>query len=899
MQLLKKIFGDQSKKFISKLQKNVGEINDLEDTFNKLSTDQLKNQTAELVKRIKDGKKPDELLPEAFALVREASKRTKELRLRQPIGALGLRHFDVQLIGGMVLHLGNIAEMKTGEGKTLVATLAAYLNALEKKGVHIVTVNDYLARRDAVWMGTVYHTLGLTIGCIQHDKAFLFDPAYESAKTDDWYLRPVTRREAYAADIIYGTNNEFGFDYLRDNMVQTLAQKVQRGLHYAIVDEIDSILIDEARTPLIISAPAEQATEQYYRFAQLVEELRKNEDYNVDEKMRAVTLSEVGIKKLEKALGLDNIYHSGGVALVHHIEQALKARALFKKDRDYIIKEGEIIIVDEFTGRLMPGRRYSEGLHQAIEAKENVKIKQESITLATITFQNYFRLYDKLSGMTGTAATEAEEFQKIYNLDVIEVPTYRPINRNDRSDRIYKSEEAKFQALVKDIKERHSKDQPVLIGTISIEKNEYLSKLLTREGIPYELLNAKNHAREAAIIAQAGKPGAVTVATNMAGRGTDIILGGNPPDSTLAKKVREVGGLMVIGSERHEARRIDNQLRGRSGRLGDPGETQFYVSMEDDLMRIFGSERIQAIMTRLGLPDDVPIENKMISGSIATAQKKVEGRNCDIRKHLVEFDDVINKHREVIYQRRNRILSKDEAGLKKEIKELIQGEIETVVSFHTSLENEKSWNMKEIYEVVNTIFPITDYERQELEKIHTPTKDKLEDAGARTKIINFLNELAEKKYQQIEEKVGNSEIMSRIERSFMLRAIDVLWIEHLDTMQHLREGIGLQGYGQRDPLIEYKKEGYKMFTELIASINKQIVYSIFKFGNSRQAELPASPMQGRQILRAPAKTMNSAEQTKAEPVLSTKAKNDGGEKIGRNDPCFCGSGKKYKKCHGA
>ncbi|MFA6460514.1 MAG: preprotein translocase subunit SecA, partial [Patescibacteria group bacterium] len=645
MTFLEKIFGNGNDRYLKTLQPIVEQINALEPGFESFSNDQLKSKTTELKEVLKNGKTLEDILPEAFALVREASKRT----LKQ-------RHYNVQLIGGIVLHHGQIAEMKTGEGKTLVATLPVYLNALSGMGVHVVTVNDYLARRDCVWMGQIYGLLGLSVACIQHESAFIYDATYQAPAeieqerdlgvvVNENFLRPISRREAYLCDITYGTNNEFGFDYLKDNMVQSSGQMVMRGLNFAIVDEVDSILIDEARTPLIISGAAEESTEQYRLFAKLVKNLTANEDFNIDEKMRAVTLTEEGIEKIEKALNVKNIYEVSGISTVHHLESALKAETLFKRDKDYVVKEGEVLIVDEFTGRLMYGRRYSEGLHQAIEAKEGVKVQRESVTLATITFQNYFRMYKKLSGMTGTASTEAEEFSKIYKLDVTEIPTNNPLIRKDSNDLIYKSEEGKFKAVIEEIKKLQSIGQPVLVGSISIEKNERLSELLSREGVKHEILNAKNHEREAQIIAQAGQKNSVTLATNMAGRGVDIILGGHPYNKEKAEEIRSLGGLHVIGTERHESRRIDNQLRGRSGRQGDPGSSRFFVSLDDDLMRIFGSERLKSVMTTLKVPEDMPIENGMISKSIESAQKKVEGNNFDIRKHLVEYDDIINKHR--------------------------------------------------------------------------------------------------------------------------------------------------------------------------------------------------------------------------------------------------------------
>ena len=656
MSFFSKIMGDPNQRVINDLKPLVNSINKIEKEVGELSDTKLKEKTGDFKRRIIKGEKLDDILPEAYAVAREAIKRTVKQRA-----------YDVQLMAAIVLHQGKIAEQKTGEGKTLSSVIAIYLNALEGKGAHIITVNDYLAKRDTGWYGVALNLLGLKVACITHEQAFILDTEYSEDNVIDErleHLKPVERKEAYLADITYGTNNEFGFDYLRDNMVPSLEHMVQRSLHFAIVDEVDSILIDEARTPLIISAPAEGLTDKYYQFSKLVDKLEEGNDFNIDEKMRASTLTEVGIGKMEKMLGIDNIYEAEGIETVHHIEQALKAKTLFKKDRDYVVKEGEVVIVDEFTGRLMFGRRYSEGLHQAIEAKEGVEIKKESQTMATITFQNYFRLYKKLAGMTGTAATEAEEFHKIYELEVVEIPTNELMVREDKQDSIYKTAHGKYMAIIREIKIRHEMGQPVLVGTISIEKNELLSQMLEREGIEHNLLNAKNHEKEATTISQAGKSGAVTVATNMAGRGVDIILGGSPLIPEEQKKIIELGGLHVIGTERHESRRIDNQLRGRAGRQGDPGSSQFFVSMEDDLMRIFGSDRMKSMMDRLGVPEDMPIENKLITRSIESAQKKVESHNFDIRKHLVEYDDVINKHREVIYRKRRELLEIAEKGKK-------------------------------------------------------------------------------------------------------------------------------------------------------------------------------------------------------------------------------------------
>jgi len=948
MSLLTKIFGDANEKYLKSIQPQVDKVNELEKDFTSLTDEQLKNKTIEFRERLKKGEILDDLLPEAFAAIREASRRT----LKQ-------RHFDVQLLGGIVLHQGQVAEMRTGEGKTLTATLAMYLNALEGGGAHLVTVNDYLAKRDTVWMGQIYNALGMSIGCIQHESAFVYDETHKTQESDQErdlgvkaildFLRPVSRKEAYLADITYGTNNEFGFDYLRDNMVSSLEQMAQRPLTYAIVDEVDSILIDEARTPLIISAPAEESTEKYYQFAKLVRILKENEDYNIDEKMRAATLTEEGVRKVEKALGVDNIYVAEGIDTVHHIEEALRAETLFKRDRDYVVKDGEVIIVDEFTGRLMFGRRYSGGLHQAIEAKENVQIQRESLTLATVSFQNYFRLYKKLSGMTGTAATEAEELHKIYGLDVTVVPTNQPMIRKDTNDLIYKTEAAKFKAIVSEIKKRNSQGQPVLVGTISIEKNELLGELLAREGIKFNLLNAKQHEKEAEIIAQAGKKAAVTIATNMAGRGVDIILGGNPADPGEAEAVKKSGGLHVIGSERHEARRIDNQLRGRSGRQGDAGSSQFFVSLDDDLMRIFGSERIKSIMTTLRVPEDMPIENALISRSIESAQRKVEGHNFDIRKHLVEYDDVLNKQRESIYRKRRQILElaegitkkeaaseKQAAGLGEEnenylVKDeeqkfsslsemvfaMLEAEVIDLVNFHTAAERPSDWNIKEITETLATIFNLTGSEKEGINKI---LKEQQTPDVIRVNLTKHLDALTKEKFKQLAETINKHEQLKQlaakpfeqIAKGILLRSIDTLWIEHLEAIDSLRAGIGLRGYGQRDPLIEYQRESFNLFKMLLANIQKEVVYAIFKMGLA--AQVAASPLEKMHNIRlqAPAKQAGEASgqfkqfttpqqrlAAQAQPTIITSRPRDAsGHKIGRNDPCPCGSGKKYKKCHG-
>jgi len=801
MKLLQRIFGDTSSREVTRAQRLVEQVNALEDQTKKLSDAKLKAQTEKLREQLaQDGTNLDALLPEAFATVREAARRT-----------IGQRHYDVQLIGGIVLHQGKIAEMRTGEGKTLVATAPTYLNALAGKGVHVVTVNDYLARRDAGWMAQIYHALGMTTGVIVPQatfgvSAYLFDPDYVEEGVDDdrlKHLRPVSRREAYEADITYGTNNEFGFDYLRDNMVNEEPAMVQRELSYAIVDEVDSILIDEARTPLIISAPAEESTDKYRQFARLAGTLQEGTDYTVDEKEKAVSVTDEGIRKLEKALGVDNIYEAGRIEDVHHVEQSLKAQSVYLKDRDYVVREGEILIVDEFTGRLMHGRRYSEGLHQAIEAKENVEIRQESMTLATITFQNYFRLYGKLAGMTGTADTEKEEFFKVYQLDVVVIPTNKPNIRVDHPDRIYRTQMGKFEAVVAEIAERHKEGQPVLVGTSSIAKNELLSQLLTKAKVPHQVLNAKNNEREASIVADAGQHGAVTLATNIAGRGTDIILG---------EGVADLGGLYVIGTERNESRRIDNQLRGRAGRQGDPGSTRFYVSLEDDLMRIFGGERVAGLMQSLGVDDQTPIESGVVSRSLENAQKKVEGHNFDIRKQVVEFDDVMNRHREVIYGRRKAALK--HANLREEIERMLAQEMNTLVETHTDTRT----GMLDTDKVLELAQAGMALDQQVI--------DQVKDADPRD-VAQILTDYTKRLYDAREQQMG-TDAMRLLERLVYLQILDRLWIDHLDAMQRLRDGIGLRAIGQRDPLIEYKRESHGLFNRLIQLMENEIATSILR-----------------------------------------------------------------------
>ncbi len=909
--ILKAIFGDPNKKLLTELGKEIEKINALESGLRSLSDEQLKTKTQEFKHRLTAGELLDDLVHESFAVVREAARRT-----------LGQRHFDVQLIGGLVLHRGQIAEMRTGEGKTLTSTLALYTNALRGQGCHLVTVNDYLAKRDAVWMGQIFDFLGLTVGCIQQDGGLMYDASYkhvegslEEGIADDQrdetgsfhvredYLRPCSRKEAYAADITYGTNNQFGFDYLRDNMAPTLESCVMRELHYAIVDEIDSILIDEARTPLIISAPAEKSNDLYYRFAQIIATLSEKEDFNIDEKMRASTLTEAGIEKIERTLGIENLYAIDQGIYQRFADTALRARANYQRDVHYVVKDGAVIIVDEFTGRLMPGRRFSEGIHQAIEAKEGVAIQNESRTMATITFQNLFRMYHKLSGMTGTAATEAEEFAKIYHLEVVEIPTNRPVTRIDAQDRIYKTEAGKYLALAREVKAYQEKGQPVLIGTVSVEKNEGLSSLFTKAGIRHEVLNAKNHAREGEIIAQAGRKGAVTIATNMAGRGVDIKLGGNPATEEEEEEVKKLGGLHVVGTERHDSRRIDNQLRGRSGRQGDPGYTRFYLSMEDSLMRIFGSDRAKGMMDRLGIPDDQPIEAKLITSSIEKAQVRVEGYHFDARKHLLEYDDVLNKHREIIYARRREVLesfANEPEKLRDRILDIIEGEVEQIVLFHSSEVGGSAWDVKEIIESISTIVALSDEQKHELASIgQSAAKDKEELAQGRSEVIGRIMEIIRSQYDKLYEVFEERKNMYSIERAVILRAVDMLWIDHLAAMTALRTGIGLQGYGQRDPLIEYKKEGYNMFQHLLGSINNEITQTFFKYAKHAvdmkvQAELGRSVFQKAGLVLQGAQKTNGGNGDGGSPRLQPGGSS---EKAGRNDPCPCGSGKKYKKCH--
>ena len=867
IKFLNTLLGDPQKKDLKRIGKIVEKINTIEAGYQSLSEEDIPKKTAEFKERVAKGESLDALLPEAYALLKNACRHLqgKNWRVRGFDYKWDMIPFDVQLVGGVVLHEGRIAEMKTGEGKTLVCTLPVYLNALSGKGVHVVTVNDYLAERDSEWMGGLYRFLGLTTGVVIHGQ-----------NRDE-------KKAAYAADITYGTNNEFGFDYLRDNMAPSLEALVQRELNFAIVDEVDSILIDEARTPLIISAPAEESTEKYQKYNQLVRLLDENTHYNLDEKQRAVTLTEDGVKKMEELLGVDNIYTEGGFEEVHHIEQALRARAAYKLDVDYVIKDSQVMIVDEFTGRLMPGRRFGQGLHQAIEAKEGLPIKKESRTLATITFQNYFRIYKKLGGMTGTAKTEEEEFRSIYGLDVLEIPTHRPITRMDKSDMVYKNRLGKFTAITRAVKSLHEKGQPVLVGTVSVEKSEALSQMFNAEGIPHHVLNAKFHEQEAEIISKAGQRGAVTVATNMAGRGTDIKLG---------ERVQELGGLVVIGSERHEARRIDNQLRGRSGRQGDPGMTQFYVSMEDDLMRIFGGERMQGLMEKLGLPDDMPIENTFISRSIESAQKKVEGHNFDIRKHLVEYDSVMNTHRDIIYKRRRIILENE--NLKNEALLLIEQETEKIVLEHPG-------DIKEIFESVSALH------RDPAAPLARETLEHAERSGAKIdskeELIECVKKYLTDEYLEKEKALPSPDILRRAERVIMLRTVDMLWMRHIDELKDLREAVSLSGYGQRNPLIEYQNKAYEAFEELITRIDQNIVRGLFHVKINVQSA-PIGPIttqteSGPVTVRVRTNE-DQIEQNLDEPSLLASQKGTINLKdVGRNGPCPCGSGKKFKKCHGA
>ncbi|MFC4777801.1 preprotein translocase subunit SecA [Paenibacillus sp. GCM10023252] len=833
--LVKKIFGDANEREVKRLMRTVEEINGMEPTYTALSDEQLKAKTEEFKARIEKGETADDILPEAFATVREASKRS-----------LGMRHFDVQLLGGMVLHEGKIAEMRTGEGKTLVATLPVYLNALLGKGVHVITVNDYLASRDSQLMAQLYNFLGLTVGCNLHG------------------LTHEEKQAAYASDITYGTNNEFGFDYLRDNMVLYKEQMVQRPLYFAIIDEVDSILVDEARTPLIISGQAAKSTELYYAADRFISRLQDEEDYIIDVKLRSVTLTESGVEKAEKAFAIENLFDHANVLLNHHINQALKAHVIMKRDVDYVVQEDEVVIVDEFTGRLMSGRRYSDGLHQAIEAKEQLKVQNESMTLATITFQNYFRMYRKLAGMTGTAKTEEEEFKRIYGLEVIQVPTNRSMIRQDSQDVVYKTVNGKFKAVVEEILERHKKNQPVLVGTISIENSERLSDMLKKRGVPHKVLNAKFHAEEAEIISRAGQAGSVTIATNMAGRGTDILLGDN---------VHDIGGLHIIGTERHESRRIDNQLRGRAGRQGDPGSSQFYLSLEDELMRRFGSENIMGMMDRLGLDEDQPIESRMITRAIESAQKRVEGNNFDIRKVVLQYDDVMNQQREVIYKQRREVLGSE--NIRQDVMEMIKPVVERIVDAHCSSDDvPEDWDLQ----------AIVDYAGGNLLQEGMLTKEQIW-GKEKEEIVEYIFNLVTKLYDEREEQLGE-ETMREFEKVVVLRAVDSKWMDHIDAMDQLRQGIHLRAYGGTDPLREYQFEGFEMFKEMIEHIQEEVAKYIMKAHVESNLE--------RQEI---AKGQTSTSGGSSEPAEKRPVKRDSNQ-VGRNDECPCGSGKKYKQCHG-
>ena len=918
--VLRKVFGSKHERDVKRMRPRVAAVNALEAEVGRWPEEAFRRRADELRQKIQDGTELDELLPEVFAMVREIGRRR-----------LGMRHFDVQLMGGMVLHKGTIAEMATGEGKTLVATLPAVLNGLTGRGVHIVTVNDYLARRDAQWMGPIYHQLGLSVSVIQHEASFLYDPTYVPGDSRLVGLRPSQRREAYLADITYGTNNEFGFDYLRDNMRFSLEEMVQRELHYAIVDEVDSILIDEARTPLIISGPTEESTDLYYKVDRIIprltraatitegklheiEEIRQG-DYIVDEKAKTVTLTEAGIARCEQLLSVGNLYDPQNIDTLHHIHQGLRAHALFQKDVDYVAKDGQIVIVDEFTGRLMPGRRWSDGLHQAIEAKEGLRIQQENQTLATITFQNYFRMYDKLAGMTGTADTEAAEFAKIYKLDVTVVPTNRALVRLNNPDIVYKTEREKFDAVVEEIKELHEKGRPILIGTVSIEKSERLSKLLKKGGVPdHQVLNAKYHEREAEIVAQAGRAGAVTIATNMAGRGTDILLGGNAdslaremlrkrgldpataPDEERARaqeearritdkehqQVVDLGGLHILATERHESRRVDNQLRGRSGRQGDPGSSRFYLSLEDDLLRIFGSERIQKIMDRLGMEEGEPIEHGLVSRAIQTAQKRVEAHHFEIRKHLLEYDDVMNKQREVIYGMRREILQGEsqEETVREWMDEALDGIVDTYAGEGVHPED---WDLGGLGEALHRQFDVK-----------LPADVAAREVASREALREVLGEAVQARYAARESELS-TDLLRTLERWVMLHVIDSQWKDHLLSMDHMKEGIGLRGYGQRDPLTEYKREAYDLFEEMVDRVRTSVTELLFKMQVARDAVPEPAPRPAPVAPPRPASPTSGVVLSRGAPERRPEAARSG-QKVGRNDLCLCGSGKKYKKC---
>ena len=913
LSVINKLF-DSNKREINALQPIIDKINAEEEAVKKLKDKDFPKKTEEFRQRIKDGEKLMDLLPEAFALVRDASRRS-----------LGMRHFDQQMMGGISLAQGKIAEQKTGEGKTLTAVSALYLHSLMGKGAHLVTVNDYLARRDAGWMGPVFHLLGVSVAAMINEQSFIYDPEFTNKEATDYrllHLKSISRKEAYDADVTYGINSEFGFDYLRDNMAQDLSGVVQRGYYYAIVDEVDSVLIDEARTPHIISAPDESPSQRYYEYAKVVDKLTPDTDYKIDEKLRTAHLTDHGIGKIEKLYGIKDIYEKD-FDTVYHLEAALKARALFHREKEYIVKDNQVILVDEFTGRLLEGRRLSEGIHQAIEAKEGVPIQRESKTLATVSLQNYFRMYERLSGMTGTAVTEAEEFKKIYKLDVVVIPTYRPVKRIDSPDAVYKTGRAKYSAVASAIEEAHKKGQPVLVGTTSIDKNEIVAELLRRRKIPHEVLNAKNHLREAEIISNAGKKGAVTVATNMAGRGVDIVLGGETPknadgttkqDSPEYKKwqkehdeVLDLGGLLVIGTERHESRRIDNQLRGRSGRQGDPGASRFFVALDDDIMRLFGGDRIAGLMTRFNMPEDVPLEHPLVTKSIENAQVKVEGFNFDTRKHLVEYDDVLNKQREIIYGRRRKVLEStldEQSTLKETVREKIHVSIGSLVELAVANQSLTSSSLnEEVSEAFNTIIPFDDSSKEQL----TKQLEQQYDSEAK---IEFLFKISDDIYDNREKQLGAS-MMRQVEKFVMLSVIDNLWTNHLDAIDNLRQGIGLRGYAQRDPLVEYKNEAYRMFEQLIGAMDDEIVHRIYKIqvqqpppgvseththpdGSIHQG--PAHPEAVVPVAK-PKKIMTNTPQSEVSEDAKKSVAADEKKKLSRNDPCWCGSGKKWKKCH--
>ncbi len=902
--LLRSVIGNRQNRIQRKLDPIIQQINSWDPKFSSMSNPEFIQYTAQLKVRLNHGEGIDTILPEAFALVRESSKRT-----------IGLKHFDEQLIGGIVLHQGNVAEMKTGEGKTLVATLPVYLNSLTEEGVHVVTVNDYLARRDIQWMGPVYNFVGLSVACLQHESSYMFDPEFQSSDNSMQYLRPISRQEAYNADVTYGTNHEFGFDFLRDNMAIEQSQLVQRNLNYAIVDEVDYILIDEARTPLIISGPAQEATQSYAAMARISTRLSEEIDYLVDEKTRALTLTEEGITKSEKFLNLENLYDPENSLLVHFLENSLRAEAIFKKDRDYVVKDGEVVIVDEFTGRLMDGRRYSDGLHQAIEAKEHLEVQRESLTYASITLQNYFRMYKKLSGMTGTASTESEEFISIYRLDVIEIPTHQPMVREDAPDLIFKTIDSKWKAVSQQIAECYLIGQPVLVGTTSIENSEHLSRILRKDKIPHQILNAKYHEQEAAIVSQAGRWGAVTVATNMAGRGTDIILGGSfegilnkellskgystdtaPKeflDETIQKvrsnwdeeheKIIELGGLLVLGTEKHEARRIDNQLRGRSGRQGDPGKSQFYCALDDEIMKRFGGERLKGIMSWAGFEEDHPLENRAVSKTIEMAQTRVEGHNFEIRKHLVEYDDVINRHRDMIYTERRKVLEGND--IKENVLKMLSNEIREEVNYWSEAEEGNSTEVDSIIRRISSILP-------DSHELAPDELSGLDNAGITDKLLDLLPSC----YETREQELG-PEMMRRIEKLITLRTIDNHWVRHLTSMENLRQGVGLFAYGQRDPLIAYRTQGHQQFQEVMGNIQHDIAHTIFHVSvtpaeqkiesevtKSRNIRTGDKALEGQNLNQGPLRKFNSFEKSNV--------------KVGRNDACPCGSGKKFKRCHG-